>query len=208
VFDRSARRDLAVTCGRHGVEIAGIDFWIPPAHFLDPAHVDRAVAAVAETIGLAGDVGRGPVSLSLPVPADDAEADRLGAVLEFLADRAEVAGVILADHAFPAEGRERPESVGIGVDPAACLAAGHDPVLAVAGAGPALAAVRLVDLLTSGMRGPIGDPAAGQLDFDAYRLAVAMSGLARPVVVDLRQWVDPWGGLARAQSVWMGASDA
>ena len=65
-----------------------------------------------------------------------------------------------------------------------------------------LVSARLCDLLRSGLRGPIGDPQEGRLDVAAYRAALAGSAYRRSVVVDLRQWPDPWAGLERTAEVW------
>ncbi len=97
-LDRSARRDLLVRLRRLEMQVSGLDLWIPPAHFLDPALVDRAVDAVRAALELAGDLQRCPISLELPRPLDD---ESLGPVIETIAELALRVGVELADHAAP-----------------------------------------------------------------------------------------------------------
>lgn len=189
-LDRSARRDLLATMRRHELSVGGIDIWIPAAHFLDVARIDRAVALVGEAIGLAEDLGRCPVSCTLPGQEAGVQ------VLEALVAAAEQRGVRLADHALPPS-----DAADVGIDPAACLAVGTDPAAAILRAGSRVASVRLSDLLATGLRGPIGGP-DGRLDVTAYRVAIDVAGYTRAVVVDARQWTDPWAGLAQTRETW------
>ena len=198
-LDRSARRDLIATLSRREMSISGIDLWVPVSHFRDPSKVDRAVQVAIETIDLAADLGRCPVSLVLPMAGEEGGSDGIE-VHETMISHAHHRGVPLADHG----GHEVPDGVGIGIDPATWLARREDPAAAVARAGRRLASVRLCDLLISGMRGPIGDAEEGQLDVLAYRASVAVSGYARPVVVDARQWANPWEGLEQTVRAWTG----
>lgn len=193
---RSARRDLLVQMRRLEMQISGIDLWIPPEHFLDPAHVDRAVDAVLATLQLAGDLGRCPVSLELPRPVDD---PTLESVIEAIAEQALRVGVQVADHAGP---DAPPDHFGIGIDPAARLGRNEDPAQAVTANAERLVSARLCDLLTSSMRGPIGEGQGARLDVLSYRVALSASGYDRPVVVDARQWSQPWPGLAQTARTW------
>ena len=198
-LDRSARRDLLVRLRRLELQISGLDLWIPPAHFLDPAHVDRAVEAVRAAVELAGDLQRCPISLELPRPLDD---ESLGPVIETIAEQALRAGVELADHAVadaPAD------HLGIGIDPAAQLSCNEDPAAAVTKHADRLVSARLCDLLASGMRGPIGEAQGARLDVLRYRVALSVGGYDRPVVVDARQWSDPWSGLTQTARTWSAA---
>ncbi|MFT3684963.1 MAG: hypothetical protein QM783_08570 [Phycisphaerales bacterium] len=72
-LDRSARRDVAATLKREGAAFSGIDLWVPERHFVEAAHVDRAVRAVSEACGLAGEVARlteaGGVTVCVTLPA-------------------------------------------------------------------------------------------------------------------------------------------
>lgn len=198
-LDKSARRDLIATFRRREVSIAGVDAWIPPQHFLDPVHADRAVSAIKQAIEYASDLGRVPVSISLPTAKDANGGDATAAIVEALGTHADRFGTALADHAIPFVARSG-TPIGLGIDPAAWLAHGDDPAAAVSRGS--LHAARLCDLLTSGLRGPIGDRQQGRLDVLAYKVALSINGFAGPVVLDARQWHDPWAGLRQSKSVW------
>lgn len=212
-LDRSARRDLLATMRRREIEPAGIDLWIPPEHFSDPAQVDRAASAAIAAIELAADLGRVPVSVTLPVRdrgCEDASEARPAweeAVTALIAE-AYRRGVPLADYAVftePAAPREHNEFFGIGVDPAAWLAVGRDPAQAVTAIGSSLISARLCDLTTSGMRSPIGgSTGGGRLDVTSYKVALSIAGHERPVALDARQWDDPWSGVERSRTLWHG----
>jgi sugar phosphate isomerase/epimerase len=215
-LDGSARRDLLATFRRRELEISGIDLWIPPSHYLDPVHVDRAVTATIAAIELAADLERCPLSITLPAysvdpknpEVDDAEeistgnADASsGDAVQAIIDAAHHAGVALADHQVPVADRERDDLIGIGIDPAAWLAAGLDPAAGVSRQSGHLVAARLSDLLSTGLRGPIGTR-DGRLDVMSYRVALAVAGHDRPVVLDARQWPNPWSDLETAAECW------
>ena len=193
----SGRRDLAATLRQKSLAVSGIDIWIPPQHFVDPAQVDRAVAAVRETVELASVLGQCPVSLTLPSPGEQ-ETD-FGGVVESLADHSMRHGVDLADHAVDVSSLH---DLGIGIDPAASLGHGQDPARQVTAHAPRLISARLCDLLRSGLRGPVGDGPEAQLDVLAYRVALTTAGYSRPVVVDARQWPDPLCGLEQTREIW------
>ncbi len=198
---RSARRDLLVRMRRLQMRISGLDLWIPPDHFLDPAHVDRAVDAVGATLQLAGDLERCPVSLELPRPVDDAT---LESVIDVISQQALRVGVQVADHAGP----DAPlDHLGIGIDPAAQLSRDEDPAVAVTSSADRLVSARLCDLLTSGMRGPIGETQGARLDVLSYRVALSVCGYDRPVVVDARQWTQPWPGLTQTAQTWLAVTN-
>jgi sugar phosphate isomerase/epimerase len=202
-LNRSARRDLAASLRRRELTAAGLDCWVPTAHFVEDAHADRAVAAVTAAIGLAADLGRIPVSVSLPDPDDHTAT--LWSSLRASAERHEVR---LANHAITPE--QEPASwidgpFGLGLDPAAWLAAGRDPVDAVLRHAAALVSTRLVDLLPGGGRGPLGPPGSGRLDVPRYRAALHAAGFGRPVVLDTRTWPDPLDGMRRSAEIWTAA---
>lgn len=197
----SARRDLRASLVRHELQAAGIDLWIPPSHFTDPANADRALDAVRAACALASDLGRIPVSLVLPAPA--AAADGTPVASEWVAavaSAADRAGVTIADTSG-AQGCPWPP-IGICMDPAAVLARGDDPVSVAARAGSRLAAARLVDLLRSGMRGPPGGSDGARLDLLGYRIALETAGFRGLPVVDARQWQDPRGGALACAHAW------
>lgn len=186
----SARRDLAVTLRRLGLRASGIDCFVPVERFADPAQVERAMEAVRGSLALAEALDRAPVCACLP--ADQAVAIELRRE----ADRR---GVALADFALPA-----PQGASaIGVDPAAMLAAGADPAAMVSAGAGRIAAARVVDLLRSGMRGPIEQSGASRLDALAYRVALEMAGFRGLPVIDCRQWTEPVRGVRASAERWM-----
>lgn len=199
---RSARRDLLVRMRRLQMHISGIDLWIPPDHYLDSAHVDRAVDAVGATLQLASDLERCPVSLELPRSGDD---PTLASVIEAISEQALRVGVQVANHGAPDTALDH---FGIGIDPVAYLSRNEDPAAAVTNSADRLVAARLCDLLTSGMRGPIGEGQGARLDVLSYRVALSVCGYDRPVVVDARQWTQPWPGLAQTAQAWSAVMNA
>lgn len=200
-MNASARRDLQATLRRRELVISGLDLWIPMSHFEDPAHVDRAASAVLDAIDLAGDVGRVPVSTSLPRDASS------GSIRALVGERAALRGVVVSDHQVltgtddddaPAFGWD--ETIGFGLDPAAWMGQGGDPIAAVMQWRPVT--MRLVDLLRSGLRGPVGDEREGQLDLRGLAVAVSMIERDIPCVIDARQWTDVVGGIQSSIHAW------
>lgn len=199
----SARRDLRATLTRLELVASGLDALVPAAHFLDPATVERAVDAVEGACALAAELGRVPVTVQLPTAADDEQRARRRDVVVRLAAAADRMGVSIADLAGAPDAPWPP--VGIAIDPAAVLAGGGDPSAEVSRAGPRLAAVRVVDLLRSGMRGPIGRPGESRLDVLAFRVAVEVGGFRGLPVIDCRQWADPREGVSQSVGAWRAA---
>jgi sugar phosphate isomerase/epimerase len=195
-LDRSACRDLLALLRRRELTLGGIDCFLDPGGFLDKARLDRTVAELRGAIALAGRLGRPPISLRLPAPCD--AMVRAVAVAE--ADRW---GVALADH-DPAAGPT--PGIGLGLDTAAWLAAELDPLVAVTSGAADLVSVRLVDLLRSGMRGPVGDPVDGRLDVVLLRAALHAVGFAGAVVIDARQWPRPLEGILQSRAAWARAA--
>lgn len=192
-LDRSARRDLASLFRRLDLAFTGLDLWIPPHHFAQAQHVDRAIAAVrgacelaAELGGLLGDAATPVVSLELPETLHaDAQLAVLGADL----------AAPVADHRRPYEARG--PRVVPGLDAAGVLLAGGDPsaeLMRLAGAGPS---VRLADADGTGRR-PVG---MGRLRLGEFKIACAASG-ARAVILDLRGLEDPSASAERALAAW------
>jgi hypothetical protein len=211
-LDRSGRRGVAAALRRRELGLSGIDLWIPPAHFLDAATVDRAVAAVGAAVGLASELAselalglaesgrpRPAVSVLLPIEADLGKDSALVARLnEVVAELARVAareGIPVADHSTDALVRTA-AGLAIGLDPVAELAAGRDPAVAAMRAGANLASARLADLSRSGLRLAPLEPREARLDVDAYLAALDVGGYRRELVVDARQWRDAAAGLA------------
>jgi len=202
-LDASARRDLLATLRRRELGLSGLDVWLPPDHFLDPATVDRALGAATGAVGLAADLGRVPVSINLPRVGEEApQVAALSEVIDALTTIADRQGVAIADHTLPAQERS---GIGMGIDPAACLAIDTDPVSLVTAAGGNLISARLCDLLRTGMRGPIGSFTEGRLDVAAYRATLSVVGYDRPVIVDARQWSSPLPGITTTIRAWESA---
>jgi sugar phosphate isomerase/epimerase len=187
-LDASARRDVLAVLRRFQLVPAGVDLWIATVDFMDPARADRAMTAVREAIALAGDLGR--LMLSLTLPSDPAAT-------EAIINWAQRAGVPLADHSIPPLARD---GAGVGIDPAAWLSQGKDPVAGVLEHGPRLASARLCDLSATGIRGPIA--AGGRLDVAGYQVSLAAAGYRSPLVIDARQWTDSWHGVRTCAEDW------
>jgi len=174
-LDCSGRRDLMTRLQRLQMPAAGLDLWIPTEHFLDPARVDRAMAAVGTAVELAADLGR--CSLSLVLPGGEAQP-----LVEAIAEQALRFGVRVADHAVPPGVAASSPSIGAGIDPAAWLAQDEDPSAAAREHARDLVSVRLCD-----------DP---KFDADAFQEALMTCAYRGPIVIDLRECADPWGRLA------------
>lgn len=208
-LDTSGRRDLLVQLRKLGLSCAGLDLWIPTSHFTDPAFVDRAVNAASQTVRLAASLGRCSVSLALS-EQDDHNVSALADIRAALAELALHEGVRIADHGLDAAtGKWSAESssfLGVGIDPAMLIAAGHDVCAAVSRCGSSLFCARYVDLLRSGMRGPPNEPRESRLDFEAYALALATTPLTTSPIADARQWTEPHTGLRLTLERWTGVA--
>lgn len=196
-LDRSGRRDVAALLRRSGLLFSGLDLWIPPTHFADAAHVDRAASAVIAAAELAAELAvltscrdAACVSLSLDAKAPDDLAARLR-------DEAERAGTVLADHSWPPR-KTNPggRSLPVGIDPATLLLAGADPVLEASRLAHTAASARLSDANAMGRADP---REGGRLDAAAYEGALASRGYSRALVIDLRGLRDP----ARTAAYWL-----
>ena len=206
---RTARKDVAAVLKRTGLELSGIDLWIPPEHFADPAHADRAAAAVVAAIELAADLRRfvmqdHPVSVDVILgrPGSPPPDRELLSAIETQADRCNVR---IADHALPrtqAAGGATISPLGIGLDPAAVLLTGGDPIKEATTLGSRLAAARLSDA-RAGVRVSITDDGrGGGLDLQHYAVALHSSGFAGHVVADVRALADPGAGARAAAETW------
>jgi sugar phosphate isomerase/epimerase len=190
-LDRSARRDLASLLRRLELGFSGIDLWIPPAHFVETGHVDRAVAAVVGAVELAAELARllgcggGVVCVTMP---EKTSAATVGAVL----DAALRVGASVADCSWPFRAAEGP--LGVGIDPAVLLMAGKDPAAEVARLASVPLAARASDAAAGG-RVVMG---SGSLDVLAYKVALSVKGFGGPLVVDLRGVRDQEAAAARA----------
>lgn len=198
-LSRSARRDVAATLRRLELELSGIDLWIPPHHFSDPATSPRAIEATmhaiemsAELATLVGGRSRPVVSLTLPEDLPDSARVALG-------DAGAHHGATLADHALTAHEGDLPAGMGVGIDPVFSLTDGQSPAKAVTRAGADLASARLCDTNAMG-RCPVGAPGS-KLDVTGYAGAMIVSGLAW-ITLDLRGLEDPAGATELASRAW------
>lgn len=198
---RSARRDIASLLRRCELVPAGIDLWLPPKHFTDPQHADRALNALLDAIDLAADLaelteGDPVLSAMLPAPCE------AGGMLNALIDRAAGRGARIADHRWP-RGDDEPmpsagAPIGIGLDPASIfIAEGRraDPAAAVLSAGAGLVSARLSDADEAGRCQP--GVAGGRLDVLGYCVALATAGYRGRLVVDARGLGSPTDAAGR-----------
>lgn len=206
---RSARRDIAAKARRAEVEISGVDLWIPAEHFIEDARADRAMSAAcealeyaAEIVALASAGRRAVVSMTLP-SGDEANRELVGAAARQIGECAQRVGAVVADFAWPPDARSTGEPIGVGIDPAAVIAEGvTSAAKAASRMGERLAAARLTDLSSAGMRvepglGGSGGGKRGRLDVMAYMVALATAGYDGFVVVDLRGVADAVHAAAR-----------
>ena len=195
----SARRDVRALLVRREVACSGVDALVPESHLVDPRHAQRAIDAVVAACGLAADLGHAPVTVRIPAADPATRAARQEALATIVA-AAERLGVRIADLGGGADATWPP--VGVAVDPAAVLAGGGDPAAVVAAAGSRCEAVRVVDLLRDGTRGPLGVPGAGRLDALAFRIAAEAAGFGGMPVIDCRGWRDPAAGALSTAAAW------
>lgn len=211
-LDRSARRDLASALRRVELAFAGLDLWIPPEHYASAAHADRAATAAAQAIDLASDLAReargdAVVSLTLPRGLEGEALSLFEGVLRGLLDRAERAGVALADHSLPlGECQGAPADaaspLAVGVDPAALLLRGQDPMRESGRWGRSVRVARWTDADALSRVAP-SRRSSGRLDVEAYAAVVSAATSAQRLTVDLRGVASPLaqaGALARTLS--------
>lgn len=205
-LSRTGRRDLTTAAARAGIRLAGIDLFVPRKHLISEEHVDRAVSAIVDAVGLAGDLGRIPLSLLLPL--DEGAEEAVSAIFE----AADGHGVPLAihaerdmEHASQALGRLNYEGVGLGLDPATLLLQGSDAVDAAQKHGTRLTSARLSDADRDvGQRTVVG---RGDLDVSGYRISVDLATRrVGPVVLDLRSLQDPLAALRQGGKAWEDAA--
>ncbi len=196
---RSARRDLAAMLRRAELELTGIDLFIPPEHYADPARSQRAFETVQQTAMLAVEIARlvggrsrALVSITLPTGLPDHDRQALAAMFEKY-------GAIGADHTPGAPASSA--WLGTGIDPAACFLAGEDP--AKLATKPGVVALRLSNLNATG-RCPV-NAEGGRLDLLAYTGATLTSDL-RWITADTRGVGDPERGVSAAVHAWRDAT--
>jgi sugar phosphate isomerase/epimerase len=202
-LDRSARRDLAALLRRLGLRFDGIDLWIPPEHYADPARAERARAALLQAIDLGAEVAR---AAGAPRPVVHTCFGQLGADLaDAINGCGDRAGVRIAAYGLlPAGHPEDP--LGWGVDPAASILAGAAPDRDVLAAGSRLRGARLSDACSDSRVTP--GSREGRLDVQAYLAALAAVGFRGPVTLDLRALPDQPTAARRAAAWWSAAAQA
>jgi len=191
-LDRSARRDLKARLKRMELIPSGFDLWIPPEHFCDPAHCERAVSAVLGALELSAEIGGGPVSTEFPESIDLS-------ILQAIRDRADACGVRIADFSGYQVGEESGDDglMGRGVDPARELSADRNPaetVLQLKG----LVSARFSDADRAGRV----VPGMGRLDISEYQIALTTVRYEPPVVLDLRSLPAPMGAMVQSMEKW------
>lgn len=199
-LDRSARRDLASIIRRSGLAFAGLDLFIPPRHFADPVHCDRALAAVLAALELATDIARvAGLPAVQPKPwvtgdLGDSPAADLRATIARAAQHQGATFAEVSPASDPPAGSAAHHPVAL--DPAALILRGSDPVARALSLSSSLAAPRLSDA-DSGVR---CTPGQGRLDLAAYQAAIAHA----PAVacLDLRQLPDAPAALDASMATW------
>lgn len=196
-LDRSARRDLAAALRRAELGLAGLDLLIPPRHFIEPAHVDRACAAVAGACALAGELvglvdGRARVCVEFPAEIGEA-------TLTALAGAALAAGAVLVDVSWPAVATRWRPGLHAGIDVGAALAASADPAAGVLAASSSLEMIRVADW-DGARRAAVGR--GGRLDAAALRATLSVLGRDVAVVVDARGIDDAERAVRGAAAAW------
>jgi len=208
------RKELNAVLIRSSLQLTGLDFFIPRAHYHDPQHLDRAMTATVAAIELAADLGRVPLSLNLPIEQMN-EADK-----SYLIEASDGCGVTLAVH-DPAHPEPLLDwirqidlpTLGAAIDPAEVIARGGDPVALTHKFGDRLRVARLDDLETApddvdqthvAVR---CHPGSGMLDLQAYRIALdLLPNRMGPVVLDLRGLTDLSDALNASRTQWDNAA--
>lgn len=201
-LDHRARRDLLALLSRHNLRLAGLDLFLPRTHYSQSDQIDRAMAATLTTVRLAADLGRVPVSLTLPV--GDMTEDALGAIVESADGYSVPIAVHAEDQLDKLEewiARVDARFLGCALDPAALLARGQDPTAIAQRWGSRLKVARLSDLSTADTtRRPVGQ---GDLDVVGYRVAVDLATKrVGPVVLDLRGCDNALQAAVRGKQAW------
>jgi len=90
--------------------------------------------------------------------------------------------------------------VGAAIDPAALIAREHDPAQIAVRISKHLRVARLSDITADVTRCSAGE---GELDVMAYRVALDLAeGRIGPVVLDVRNVMDPLAAAARSRRAW------
>lgn len=193
---RSARRDLAAMLRRTELELAGVDLWIPPEHFLDDSKAQRAMETVLQTAAMAGELARLVGGRSMPVVSVTLPGSMDERVRREIGEGADRHGAMVADHTPGAV--HHAAGLGVGVDPAACLLAGESPGKRAV-AGGASAVLRLSDLNATG-RCAVGSEGA-RLDLTGYAGACLTVG-GRWITLDTRGVGDAESAVGKGADAW------
>ncbi len=227
-LSRSARRDVSATMRRRELSFVGLDLWIPPEHFSDPANSQRAIEAVMGACELSGELcrlnqqggdhlARATVSVVLPDSMEAGDKDAMHA-------HAQRVGATLADHQLSwldhtqAEQQDSQQSdqqdahdcsIGIGIDPAMVLMNGTgsgrpaiSPGKAITLASDRLVSVRLSDANSMG-RCPIASEGS-RLDLPSY-LGSLLVASRDWVILDVRGVSDSVQAAGVGRDVWTGS---
>ena len=193
-LDRSARRGLASALRRLELRLAGLELWIPAAHYASPASSDRAVSATLSAIDLLAELAalmETDRTLTITLPAEGAEE-----AIDTVAQAAHRAEVRLASATWPRRPVEEAGNaapVGLCLDPRAIIRDRGDPVALVTAWPGAPEAARWA--FTSGRPGEVIDPVA-------YASALSVVGFAGAVALDLRDSADPESDATPALARW------
>lgn len=199
-LDNSGRKDLRALMVRKGMIISGVDLLIPDEDWTDNAKVDRALGAVNAAHDLAGDMGRVPLVINLPVGE---VADEIKEELVALADGRSVPLVVqigeqAADLLAWVKQVDHP-MVGVAIDPARQLQMKKNVVATVSEFGDDLMVARADDVGSDGMRCTLGN---GRLDVLAYQVSLSQCSKLKSVVMELRELSDPIKSMHDGHAAW------
>lgn len=198
-LDRSARRDIAAILRRNGMAFTGLDLWIPDDHFSSPQHAQRAIEAVTQACGLAGELAKLVEGSGSPCICFTLPEKRSRELISTLVSAALSAGVRLAD--YHATISESGEVLGVGLDPASELLAQRDPLIRASSSNWVLSDARLTDATPRG-RMVVGH---GKLDVRAYHAVLRTTTTLRHVVIDTRDLTQPADAAKQAGAAWRDA---
>jgi len=201
-LDRSGRRDLMALLRRLELSPAGLDFLIPPGHYVDPVRADRAAGTVIAAIDLAADLGRIPVTIELPptITQGDSAAGHVG-VLGAILKHAERAGVLVATLG---DATTNTDGLAVAIDIATVAMRGVAPAAALAAVRHDLASVRCSGVTGTGARVPFGRN--GRVDPLELQVALSIAGYRDAVVLDARGWPNVIVGLKESAAAWSSAA--
>lgn len=191
-LDTSARRDIRALARRQGVTISGVDLFIPPTHFIEPANIDRAMHAARAALELARDLAEDPAAA---VVAAELPEKLPESTLADLRSTAQQVGASLADCAWPPRSLASVAHADVraGIDPAALFATGQDLLASIAKLTQTPVHARLSDLSASGRV----EAGKGRLDIMTYFVTLSTKGCTAPLVIDLRGLRDQAAALSR-----------